>query len=95
MHGNTYKTKDGYKTRDFQDIKLELKSFFNILNSKNIYPSGVHFELTPEDVTECISESYNIKQSNMHEKYQTACDPRLNKDQSLDIAFSINELLKE
>ena len=95
MHGNTYKTKDGYKTRDFEDIKLELKSFFNILNSKNIYPSGVHFELTPEDVTECISDSYNIKQSNMHEKYQTACDPRLNKDQSLDIAFSINELLKE
>jgi len=51
--------------------------------------------LTPEDVTECVSDSYNIKQSNMHEKYQTACDPRLNKDQSLDIAFSINELLEE
>ena len=95
MHGNTYKTEDGYKTRDFEDIKLELKSFFNILKLKNINPSGVHFELTPEDVTECISDSYNIKKSNMHEKYQTACDPRLNKDQSLDIAFSINELLKE
>ena len=95
MHGNTYKTKDGYKTRNFEDIKLELKSFFNILKLEDIHPSGVHFELTPEDVTECISDSYNIKQSNMHEKYQTACDPRLNKDQSLDIAFSINELLEE
>jgi len=95
MHGNTYKTKDGYKTRNFEDIKLELKTFFNILNLEHIHPSGVHFELTPEDVTECVSDSYNIKQSNMHENYQTACDPRLNKDQSLDIAFSINELLEE
>tara|TARA_B100001142_G_scaffold44678_1_gene40829 strand:+ start:7829 stop:9166 length:1338 start_codon:yes stop_codon:yes gene_type:complete len=95
MHGNTYKTKDGYKTRNFEDIKLELKTFFNILNLEDIHPSGVHFELTPEDVTECMSDSYNIKQSNMHENYQTACDPRLNKDQSLDIAFSINELLEE
>ena len=64
------------------------------LNEKNIVPSGVHFELTPENVTECISESYNIKQSNIHEKYETACDPRLNKYQSLDISFIITELLK-
>ena len=56
--------------------------------------SGVHFELTPEDVTECVGDLYNIKQSNIHQKYETACDPRLNKKQSLDIAFSINELSK-
>ena len=56
--------------------------------------SGVHFELTPENVTECLGDSYNIKQSNIHEKYETACDPRLNNNQSLDIAFSINKLLK-
>ena len=94
MHGNTYKTEDGYKTRDFEDIKTELKYFFRILNVENITPSGVHFELTPENVTECIGDSYNIKKSNMHEKYQTACDPRLNKEQSLDIAFSIKDLSK-
>ena len=94
MHGNTYKTKEGFKTRDFEDIKNELKYFFKILDSNQITPSGVHFELTPENVTECIGESYNIKQSNIHEKYETACDPRLNNSQSLDIAFSINQLLK-
>jgi len=95
MHGNTYKTKDGLKTRDFDDIKNELKYFFRILQNNNIVPSGAHFELTPENVTECVGESYNIKQSNMHQKYETACDPRLNNNQSLDIAFSINQLLKE
>ena len=94
MHGNTYKTNEGYKTRDFNDIKKELKYFFEILNLNGLSPSGVHFELTPENVTECIGESYNIKQSNIHEKYETACDPRLNNNQSLDIAFSINKLLK-
>ena len=56
---------------------------------------GSSHELTPENVTECVGESYNIKQSNMHQKYETACDPRLNNNQSLDIAFSINQLLKE
>ena len=94
MHGNTYKTKEGFKTRDFEDIKNELKYFFEILKLNNINPSGVHFELTPENVTECVGDSYNIKQSNIHEKYETACDPRLNNNQSLDIAFSINKLLK-
>ena len=94
MHGNTFTTKEGFKTRDFNDIIQELKSFIKILDHNNIAPSGVHFELTPENVTECISESYNIKQSNIHEKYETACDPRLNKYQSLDISFRITELLK-
>ena len=72
-----------------------MKYFFRILQNNNIVPSGAHFELTPENVTECVGESYNIKQSNMHQKYETACDPRLNNNQSLDIAFSINQLLKE
>ena len=94
MHGNTFITKEGFKTRDFNDIVQELKSFIKILDDNHTAPSGVHFELTPENVTECISESYNIKQSNIHEKYETACDPRLNKYQSLDISFIITELLK-
>ena len=94
MHGNTYITKEGFKTRDFDDIKYELKLFYKTLKKNNVHPSGVHFELTPENVTECVGDSYNIKQSNMHQKYETACDPRLNKNQSLDIAFSINELFK-
>ena len=94
MHGNTYKTKEGFKTRNFEDIKNKLKCFFEILKSHRITPSGVHFELTPENVTECLGDSYNIKQSNIHEKYETVCDPRLNNNQSLDIAFSINKLLK-
>ena len=95
MHGNTFLTDEGYKTRDFSDILKELKYFFKILKSNNVNPSGVHFELTHENVTECISESYNIKKSNMHKKYETACDPRLNKDQSIDISFLITKLIKD
>ena len=95
MHGNTFLTKEGFKTRDFNDIIKELGYFFKILKSNNINPSGVHFELTHENVTECISESYNIKQSNMHKKYETACDPRLNKNQSIDISFLITKLIKD
>ena len=95
MHGNTFLTKEGFKTRDFNDIIKELKYFFNILKSNDIKPSGVHFELTHENVTECISESYNIKQSNIHTKYETACDPRLNKHQSIDISFLITQLIKD
>ena len=95
MHGNTFLTKEGFKTRDFNDIIKELRCFFNILKSNNINPSGVHFELTHENVTECISESYNIKQSNIHTKYETACDPRLNKNQSIDISFLITKLIKD
>ena len=94
MHGNTYKTKEGFKTRNFKDIKNELKYFFKILRQSNVQPAGVHFELTPENVTECVDDSYNIHQSNVHEKYETACDPRLNNNQSLDIAFSINEIYR-
>ncbi|MAV65272.1 MAG: 3-deoxy-7-phosphoheptulonate synthase class II [Candidatus Marinimicrobia bacterium] len=93
MHGNTFKTKKGIKTREFDDIVNELKCFFKILKLNDIYSSGVHFELTSEDVTECVSESYNIRQSNMHERYETACDPRLNKKQSLDIATLITQLI--
>ena len=95
MHGNTYKTNKGFKTRNFKDIKNELKYFFKILKAYNIPPAGVHFELTPENVTECVDESDNIHQSNVHEKYETACDPRLNNNQSLDIAFSINKIIGE
>ena len=95
MHGNTFLTKDGFKTRDFNDIMSELKYFMKILKSNNINPSGVHFELTHENVTECISDSYNIKQSNIHKKYETACDPRLNKNQSIDISFLITKLIKD
>ena len=95
MHGNTFLTDEGFKTRDFNDIIKELKCFFKILKSNKIAPSGVHFELTHENVTECISESYNIKQSNIHTKYETACDPRLNKNQSIDISFLITKLIKD
>ena len=95
MHGNTYLTDEGFKTRNFSDIIKELKYFFKILKSNNINPSGVHFELTHENVTECIGESYNIKQSNIHTKYETACDPRLNKNQSIDISFLITKIIKD
>ena len=95
MHGNTFLTKDGFKTRDFNDIIIELKYFIKTLKSNNINPSGVHFELTHENVTECVSDSYNIKQSNIHKKYETACDPRLNKNQSIDISFLITKLIKD
>ena len=95
MHGNTYKSKDNYKTRNFKTIINELKLFFNIHNDFPTYPGAVHFELTPNNVTECLGGVRNIKESDLHINYETACDPRLNHEQSLELAFVITDLINQ
>tara|TARA_Y100001970_G_scaffold150221_1_gene184232 strand:- start:991 stop:2313 length:1323 start_codon:yes stop_codon:yes gene_type:complete len=95
MHGNTITAKNGYKTRKFKTIINELMCFFEICESENIKPSGVHFELTGENVTECLGGINNIKDVDLDQRYETTCDPRLNNEQSLEIAFLIAKLLKE
>ena len=95
MHGNTIQLKNGIKTRDFNTIKLELENFFSIHNFEGTVPAGVHFELTGEDVTECLGGVTKIKNSDLKQHYNTACDPRLNYEQSLEMAFLISNLLSK
>mgnify|MGYP006109554899 FL=1 len=94
MHGNTITLDSGIKTRDFNTIKLELEHFFSIHNLEGTIPAGVHFELTGEDVTECLGGVNKIKNSDLNHFYNTACDPRLNYEQSLEMAFLISNLLQ-
>ena len=94
MHGNTIKSKNGYKTRNFSTIIRELKYFFKILKSKDIIPGGVHLELTGEKVTECLGGINNIKDIDLDLRYESTCDPRLNLEQSLEVAFLISKFIK-
>ena len=95
MHGNTYKSKNQFKTRSFNAITRELELFFDIHYNNHTNVNGVHFELTPNDVTECVGGIRNIKESDLHVKYETSCDPRLNHEQSIELAFLITDLIKE
>ena len=84
MHANIEKSKSGYKTRNFNAITKELEIFFDIHYNSITNANGVHFELTPNDVTECVGGIRNIKESDLHLKYETSCDPRLNHEQSIE-----------
>jgi len=95
MHGNTITTKSGYKTRSFNTIQLELEKFFKICYNEDVIPAGVHIELTGENVTECIGGMNNIQDTDLNQYYQTACDPRLNNEQSLEMAFSIADYINK
>jgi 3-deoxy-7-phosphoheptulonate synthase len=92
MHGNTYTAATGHKTRNFDKIMQEIRSFFEIHWGEGTVPGGVHFELTGEDVTECTGGGRNIQDLNLN--YQTNCDPRLNAEQSLELAFQIAEMIR-
>lgn len=94
MHGNTQKSSNGYKTRDFDNILSEIKSFFEIHKAAGTYGGGVHFEMTGQDVTECIGGLQAITDIDLNKRYHTHCDPRLNASQSLELAFLIAEELK-
>jgi len=99
MHGNIRKTLSGCKTRSFEDILAELKSFFAVCGSEGAIPGGVHFELTGKDeqtgdVTECTGGASGLSDEGLRRNYCTACDPRLNAEQSLEMAFRIAEMLK-
>jgi 3-deoxy-7-phosphoheptulonate synthase len=94
MHGNTIKTENGFKTRDFDAILQEVKDFFAVHRAEGTHAGGVHFELTGQNVTECIGGGQQISAANLGERYITACDPRLNGSQGLELAFLIAEQLK-
>ena len=94
MHGNTYTAASGHKTRNFDEIMEEIRCFFEIHWAEGTNPGGVHFELTGEDVTECTGGGRNILDHHLQENYLTNCDPRLNAEQSLELAFQIAELIR-
>jgi 3-deoxy-7-phosphoheptulonate synthase len=95
MHGNTYSSPSGLKTRSIDHILKEINSFFSIHQSEGTIPGGVHFELTGDNVTECVGGSLEVLEENLKERYETTCDPRLNAAQSLDIAFLVAETLQK
>lgn len=94
MHGNTVKA-GSYKTRAFDKIMQEVRMFFEIAQSEGVYPGGVHLEMTGQDVTECTGGSLNVTEQTLKERYETQCDPRLNADQALELAFLMADLLKK
>lgn len=95
MHGNTIKSPNGYKTRKFTDILAEVRRFFAIHAAEGTHGAGVHFEMTGQDVTECLGGAQAISELDLSNRYHTHCDPRLNASQSLELAFLIAELLKK
>ena len=93
MHGNTIKAASGYKTRPFESVLREVREFFDIHKAEGTIPGGVHFEMTGQDVTECTGGVRAVTDENLADRYHTACDPRLNASQSLELAFLVAEEL--
>ena len=95
MHGNTITSTSGYKTRPFDRILPEVKSFFAIHAAEGTHAGGIHLEMTGKDVTECTGGARAITDEDLNDRYHTVCDPRLNAEQSIDLAFLIADLLKQ
>ncbi|MGH9171925.1 MAG: class II 3-deoxy-7-phosphoheptulonate synthase [Acidimicrobiales bacterium] len=95
MHGNTFASDTGRKTRHFDDVLGEIQGYFDVHRSFGTWPGGVHVELTGDDVTECLGGIGDILEEHLPLRYTTACDPRLNAGQSIDLAFRVAELLRE
>jgi 3-deoxy-7-phosphoheptulonate synthase len=93
MHGNTIKSSSGYKTRPFDSVLREVQDFFAVHNSEGTVPGGVHFEMTGQDVTECTGGVRAVTDEDLSDRYHTACDPRLNASQSLELAFLVADEL--
>jgi len=94
MHGNTIKSATGYKTRPFDAVLREVQEFFSVHRAEGTIPGGVHFEMTGQDVTECTGGMRALSEDNLSDRYHTACDPRLNAGQSLELAFLVAEELR-
>ncbi|GAC12955.1 class II 3-deoxy-7-phosphoheptulonate synthase [Aliiglaciecola lipolytica] len=94
MHGNTKKASSGYKTRNFDDILSEIKQFFAAHAAEGTHPGGIHLEMTGQHVTECTGGAYQISDDDLAQAYKTQCDPRLNADQVLEMAFLVADHLK-
>lgn len=95
MHGNTKKASSGYKTRNFDDILKEIQQFFAAHEAEGTHPGGIHLEMTGQHVTECTGGAYQISDDDLAEAYKTQCDPRLNADQVLEMAFLVSDHLKK
>ncbi|MCW8842096.1 MAG: 3-deoxy-7-phosphoheptulonate synthase class II [Rhodobacteraceae bacterium] len=95
MHGNTIKSTSGYKTRPFDSVLREVREFFGVHKAEGTIPGGVHFEMTGQDVTECIGGVRAVTDGDLSARYHTACDPRLNASQSLELAFLVAEELSD
>ena len=93
MHGNTIKSSTGYKTRPFDSVLREVREFFQVHGAEGTIPGGVHFEMTGQDVTECTGGVRAVTDEDLSDRYHTACDPRLNASQSLELAFLVAEEL--
>ena len=95
MHGNTFEASTGYKTREFDDVIDEVRGFFEVHRSLGTWPGGLHVELTGDDVTECLGGGMKVSAEDLAQRYETLCDPRLNRAQSLELAFLVAEMLAE
>jgi 3-deoxy-7-phosphoheptulonate synthase len=91
MHGNTFEAPSGHKTRRLEDILDEVQGFFEVHKSLGTHPGGIHIEFTGDDVTECVGGSTEVIAADLPQRYETACDPRLNRSQALDLAFIVAE----
>jgi 3-deoxy-7-phosphoheptulonate synthase len=94
MHGNTFETSSGYKTRAFDDVIEEVQGFFDVHRSLGTWPGGIHVELTGDDVTECVGGGEELVEMDLGNRYESVCDPRLNRVQSLELAFLVAEMLR-
>ncbi|MEL4357341.1 MULTISPECIES: class II 3-deoxy-7-phosphoheptulonate synthase [unclassified Luteococcus] len=95
MHGNTFESANGYKTRSYSDVVEELNGFFDVHDELGTWPGGVHIELTGDDVTECLGGAFELAEADLANRYETTCDPRLNRNQSLELAFMVAERLSD
>lgn len=95
MHGNTYEASSGYKTRAFDDVIEEVQGFFDVHRALGTWPGGIHMELTGDDVTECVGGGEELAEMNLGDRYESVCDPRLNRVQSLELAFLVAEMLRK
>jgi 3-deoxy-7-phosphoheptulonate synthase len=95
MHGNTITSTTGYKTRPFDLILKEVRNFFQVCAAEGVYAGGVHLEMTGQNVTECTGGVRDISDEDLNDRYHTVCDPRLNAEQAIDLAFLLAELLKK
>ncbi len=95
MHGNTFEASSGYKTRNFDDVIEEVQGFFDVHRALGTWPGGVHVELTGDDVTECVGGGELLSEAGLSDRYESVCDPRLNRVQSLELAFLVAGMLRQ
>ena len=95
MHGNTIKSSTGFKTRPFNNILKEVKNVFSVHQAEGSYAGGLHIEMTGQNVTECTGGAVKVSDQDLSSRYHTQCDPRLNSDQALELAFLISDEIKK